>query len=109
LRHGHDHPRVRCRRTEDALDALRAEDLLDAEHHRTLLDGYRFLRRVESRLRIERDQAVHALDPGDPKLAALARRLGYGAPDAATRLLQDLATARDKVRAVYDEYFATAR
>ncbi len=109
LRHGHDHPRVRRRRTEEALDALRAEHLLDAEHHRTLLDGYRFLRRVESRLRIERDQAVHALDPGDPKLAALARRLGYDAPDAAARLLRDLATTRDKVRAVYDEYFAAAR
>jgi glutamate-ammonia-ligase adenylyltransferase len=109
LRHGHDHPRVRCRRTEEALDALRAEHLLDAEHHRTLLDGYRFLRRVESRLRIERDQAVHALDPGDPKLAALARRLGYGAPAAAARLLQDLASTRNKVRGVYDEYFAAAR
>jgi [glutamine synthetase] adenylyltransferase / [glutamine synthetase]-adenylyl-L-tyrosine phosphorylase len=109
LRHGHDHPRVRRRRTEEALDALRAEHLLDAEHHRTLLDGYRFLRRVESRLRIERDQAVHALDPGDPKLAALARRLGYDAPDAAARLLRDLASTRDNVRAVYEEYFAAAR
>ncbi len=70
-------PRARCRRTEDALDALRDEGLLDGEQQRALLSGYRFLRALESRLRIERDQPVEALDPGDAKLAALARRLGY--------------------------------
>jgi [glutamine synthetase] adenylyltransferase / [glutamine synthetase]-adenylyl-L-tyrosine phosphorylase len=108
LRHGHDHPRVRRRRTEDALDALREEGLLAERHHGVLLDGYRFLRRVESRLRIEQDQAVHALDPGDRKLAALARRLGYDGPDAAERLLHDVASARDRIRAVYDGYFGAA-
>jgi glutamate-ammonia-ligase adenylyltransferase len=108
LRYGHEHPNVRCRRTEDALDALRSEGLLDADHHRVLLGGYRFLRRVESRLRIERDQAVHALDPGDAKLAALARRLGYEGMDAAERLLEDLASARERIRAVYDHYFGAS-
>jgi [glutamine synthetase] adenylyltransferase / [glutamine synthetase]-adenylyl-L-tyrosine phosphorylase len=108
LRHGHEHPRVRRRRTEDALDALRDERLLDGEHHRVLLNDYRFLRRVESRLRIERDQAVHALDPGDAKLASLARRLGYDGMDAAERLLQDLASTRERIRAVYDHHFGTA-
>jgi glutamate-ammonia-ligase adenylyltransferase len=108
LRYGHEHPNVRRRRTEDALDGLRDEGLLDGEHHRVLLGGYRFLRRVESRLRIERDQAVHALDPGDAKLAALARRLGYEGMDAAKRLLEDLASTRERIRAVYDHYFGAS-
>jgi glutamate-ammonia-ligase adenylyltransferase len=108
LRHGRQHPRVRRRRTEDALDALRDEGLLDVEHHGVLLSGYRFLRRIESRLRIERDQAVHALDPNDPKLAALARRLGYEGADASDRLLTDLANTRERIRMVYDHHFRAA-
>src|SRR5205823_4007147 len=96
LRHGHDHPQARSRKTEDALDALRAEGLLGEVHHRGLVDGYRFLRRVESRLRIERDQAVHALEHEDSKLAALARRIGYDGPDAGTRLLHDVHASREQ-------------
>jgi glutamate-ammonia-ligase adenylyltransferase len=108
LRHGRDHPSVRRRKTEDALDALRAEGLLEARHHRDLLDGYRFLRRVESRLRIERDQAVHSLEHEDPKLAALARRIGYEGRDAGARLLRDVRATRQRIRRVYEHYFAAS-
>ncbi|HSD11484.1 MAG TPA: DUF294 nucleotidyltransferase-like domain-containing protein, partial [Candidatus Binatia bacterium] len=105
LRHGHDHPRVRLRKTEEALDALRAEGLLEEAHHRGLVDGYRFLRRVESRLRIERDQAVHSLEHEDSKLAALARRIGYDGPDAGARLLRDVQTTRERIRRIYEHHF----
>jgi glutamate-ammonia-ligase adenylyltransferase len=105
LRHGHDHPRVRVRKTEDALDALHAEGLLDRRRHQGLVDGYRFLRRVESRLRIERDQAVHSLKHEDSKLAALARRIGYDGPDAGARLLRDVKATRERIRRIYEHYF----
>jgi len=105
LRFGHEHPKVRARRTEEALDALRAEGILDEEHHRGLVEGYRFLRRVESRLRLERDQAVDALDRRDPKLAALARRLGYEREEAAARLLADLESTRETIRRIYARFF----
>jgi [glutamine synthetase] adenylyltransferase / [glutamine synthetase]-adenylyl-L-tyrosine phosphorylase len=105
LRFGHEHPKVRARRTEEALDALRAEGILDEQHHRGLVEGYRFLRRVESRLRLERDQAVYALDRRDAKLAALARRLGYERDDAAARLLADLESTRETIRRIYDRFF----
>jgi len=108
LRHGHDHATVRQRRTEDALDALHAEGLLGADDHRTLVDGYRFLRRVQSRLRIERDQAVHTLDRKDPKLAALARRLGYQGSGAERRLVRQIETTREGIRGVFDRLFAAA-
>jgi glutamate-ammonia-ligase adenylyltransferase len=109
LRHGHDHPAVRLRSTLDALDALRREGLLDDESHRTLVDGYRFLRRVESRLRIERDQAVHALDHDDPRIAALARRLGYEGEDVVGRLLRDVEATRERIRVIYDRRFDSTR
>ncbi|MBI2963693.1 MAG: bifunctional [glutamate--ammonia ligase]-adenylyl-L-tyrosine phosphorylase/[glutamate--ammonia-ligase] adenylyltransferase [Deltaproteobacteria bacterium] len=109
LRHGAEHAAVRRRRTEDALDALRAEGLLDPERHRRLVDGYRFLRRVESRLRIERDQAVTSLDHADPKLAPLARRLGYESGDAVPRLLRDIGSTREGIREIYRSCFAADR
>jgi [glutamine synthetase] adenylyltransferase / [glutamine synthetase]-adenylyl-L-tyrosine phosphorylase len=105
LRYGREHPSVRTRRTEDALDALRAAGLLDEQHHRDLVEGYRFLRRVESRLRIERDQAVDTLDRRDAKVAALARGLGYEGDDAAARLLGDLESTRETIRRIYAHFF----
>lgn len=109
LRHGHAHPGVRHRRTEDALDSLRGDGLLSEEDHRGLVEGYRFLRRVESRLRIEHDQAVHFLDREQPaKLAALARRLGYAGDDVAARLLDDIEATRERIRKIYERHFGVA-
>jgi [glutamine synthetase] adenylyltransferase / [glutamine synthetase]-adenylyl-L-tyrosine phosphorylase len=108
LRHGHDHPPVRLRSTVDALDALRDEGLIDDASHRPLVEGYRFLRRVESRLRIERDQAVHALDHEDPRMAALARRLGYQGADVVARLLRDVDATRERIRVIYDRYLGSS-
>jgi len=108
LRHGHDHPSVRRRRTEEALDALYEARLLSAEDHRALLSGYRFLRRVESRLRIERDQAVDTLDKNDPKLPSLARRLGYQGDGAERRLLGEIEATRERIRAIFDRHFTVA-
>ena len=105
LRYGHDDPHARCRKTEDALDALRAQGLLEEAHYHGLVDGYRFLRRVESRLRIERDQAVHSLEHEDSKLAPLARRIGYDGPDAGARLLGDVQVTRERIRRIYEHYF----
>jgi glutamate-ammonia-ligase adenylyltransferase len=104
LRHGRDHPAVRLRGTVEALDALSGEGLLEESSHVPLVEGYRFLRRVESRLRIERDQAVHALRHEDPGLAALARRLGYEGPDVVARLLRDVESTRERIRLIYERY-----
>ncbi len=107
LRHGQAHPAVRLRPTEAALSALFQEGLLSEEDTRNLIDGYRFLRRLENRLRIERDQAVEALEHGGARPGALARRLGYpGNPDeAAKELFRDFQSVRESVRAVYEKSF----
>jgi len=108
LRWGHRHASVRARGTIAAIDALAAAGLLSADDARALADGYRFLRTVESRLRLERDQAVDAVDAS--ALATLARRLGYTGDDAtvAAALRADHARHGDAIRAVYDRLFATA-
>jgi glutamate-ammonia-ligase adenylyltransferase len=73
-----------------------------------LAAGHRFLRTVESRLRLEHDQPVDAVDAS--ALAALARRLGYEGDDATivAALRADQARHGDAIRAVYDRPFANA-
>src|SRR5439155_1186830 len=61
LTHGHDHPLVRSRDTGGALAALAAAGLLNAGEARALRDAWTFLRALERRLRLERDQPEEML------------------------------------------------
>ena len=110
LRHGHAHPRIRSRGTAAAIGALAAAGLLPADDARALAEGYAFLHAIESRLRLERDQPVEAIDVDTDALLSLARRLGYGGTDAAAvaALRADHARHGDAIRAVYDRHFAEA-
>ena len=92
-------------------EQLAAEGILSAEEARALRGGDAFLRAVESRLRLERDQPGEALDAEREKLAPLARRLGYEGTDdeAVAALLEDHAHHRETVRAIYDRRLATPR
>ncbi|HLK09807.1 MAG TPA: bifunctional [glutamate--ammonia ligase]-adenylyl-L-tyrosine phosphorylase/[glutamate--ammonia-ligase] adenylyltransferase [Candidatus Binatia bacterium] len=106
LRHGHDHPALRVRATGPALAALAQSGLLPAEDVRVLATGYDFLRALENRLRLERDQPVEAIDTDPAALLSLARRLGYGGTDAEAvgRLRAEHERTREAVRAVYERW-----
>jgi glutamate-ammonia-ligase adenylyltransferase len=108
LRHGHAHPDVRVRGTAAAIGALAATGLLPPDDARALADGWTFLHAVESRLRLEHDQPVDAIDAD--ALRPLARRLGYEGSDAeaVAALRADHARHADAIRAVYDRRFADA-
>lgn len=110
LRHGHAEPRLRVRSTGDGLDALAATGLLSPDDATVLRDGHAFLRLLESRLRIERDQPVEAIDTDPEALLTLARRLGYGGDDDAARaaLRADHARHRAAIRGAYARAFAAA-
>ncbi len=111
LRHGHAEPRLRVRSTRAALDALAETGFLPAADAIVLREGYAFLRQLESRLRIERDQAVEAFDDDPEALVPLARRLGYDGDDAgvAAALRTDFARHREAIRGAFDRAFAAAR
>ena len=110
LRHGRDHVAVRDRQTESALEALHREGLVAPDDFSRLRDGYRFLRMLESRLRLESDQAVEEIDLNDPDLEVLARRLGTEGerPEARRRFIEAFERVREDVRRVYEACFATA-
>jgi glutamate-ammonia-ligase adenylyltransferase len=95
---------VRATETEVALSALEACGYLDSSIADALRDGWRFLRRLEQRLRVAHGASVTLLEEGAPGLAALARGMGlHDAPRASAEaaLLQRYASVTREVRAAY--------
>jgi glutamate-ammonia-ligase adenylyltransferase len=103
LVHGHDRPEVRTGSTPEALAGLRLAGLLREPVYQALSAGYAFLRRVDLRLRIVHDYTVDHLPPAGPALDQLARRLGYGGPEAAARFLAEYDRITAAVRHAFDE------
>jgi glutamate-ammonia-ligase adenylyltransferase len=102
LAHGHDHPSIRTGSTPVALGRLRHAGLLREADYLALSEGYDFLRRVELRLRIVHDYTIVHLPDGGPALAQLARRMGFGGPEAGQRFLAEYARVTDAVRQAFD-------
>jgi glutamate-ammonia-ligase adenylyltransferase len=103
MRHGED-PRVRTTETEVALAALETCGYLDAASADALREGWRFLRRLEQRLRIAHGTSATLLEEGAPGLAALARRMRmHDAPRvrAEAALLERYVGVTREVRAAY--------
>ena len=105
LRYACHLPALRHRNTLAALDALRACQVLSQEESQALRQGYQFLRKLENRLRLERDQPVEALEGNAEQLTTLARRMGYNGAEAGARLLAEYHTQREMIRACYSRLF----
>ncbi|MGE5048685.1 MAG: bifunctional [glutamate--ammonia ligase]-adenylyl-L-tyrosine phosphorylase/[glutamate--ammonia-ligase] adenylyltransferase, partial [Deltaproteobacteria bacterium] len=101
LVHGAALPEVRSASTPQALTALLEAGLLAPMDHAPLLRGYRYLRRLESRLRIVRDRSVDRLPESGPELLRLARRMGYSGPRAGEDLLADYERTAAEVRSAF--------
>ncbi len=114
LAHGVKHPHVRRRETLAALKALREEKIIDKKDYATLADGYLFLRRLDHRLRLERDQSIDGFERSPERLEGIARALGYkgrrkqgggrGA-SAGEKLLTEYEKRREQIRACYQRHF----
>jgi glutamate-ammonia-ligase adenylyltransferase len=106
LRHGREHPCLRTPGTLEALRTLAGEGLLPAGEATTLEASYRFLRRVENRLRIVADLSVNTLPAAPAKLEKLAKRMGYqplGSGSARDGFLEDYAAHTGRVRGIYTQ------
>ena len=107
LREGHRYPELRTPSTLVALKEIRALGLLPEESAQTFLSGYKFLRKLENRLRIIHDYSVNDLSGSRIYLNKLARRLGYEPklknPGAA--LICDYEEMTGKIRDVFDRLF----
>jgi len=104
--HFHD---LRTASTVGALKEIRTLGLIPEGGAETLLAGYKFLRKLENRLRIIHDYSANDLSGTRVYMNKLARRMGYDPklknPGAA--LISDYEEMTGKIRDVFDRLFVT--
>ena len=114
LTHGYRIAAVRQRGTLVALKALEAANILKAPEYQLLADGYLFLRQLDHRLRLERDQSIDAFVAEPGRLDGVAKSLGYRnsgnagskrVGQSGRKLLRDYQQRREKIRKCYERYF----
>ncbi len=102
--HGSAHPQLQSNNTLQALAAMQEQGLLSEATHSVLENGYKFLRRLENRLRLVHDQSVNEISGDRAYLAKLAKRLGY--PEKPRRpedvLLEEYRDVTEQIRAVFE-------
>ena len=107
LKEGRRSPELRTTSTVVALKEISTLGLLPDGSAQTLLAGYKFLRKLENRLRIIHDYSANDLSGTRVYLNKLARRMGYDprlkSPGAA--LICDYEEITGKIRDVFDRLF----
>jgi glutamate-ammonia-ligase adenylyltransferase len=98
LVHGHAHPALRTTGTAPALEAAALAGVAPAGDVELLAQGYRFLRKIEHRLRVVHDQPIHRLPEARTEIDKLARRSGF--PDGGV-LLEHVERWQHDIRATY--------
>ena len=103
LKHGFEHEEIRNCNTLRALEAMRQLAIMPESDFQALNEGYRFLRRLENRLRIIHDYSMNDLGGPIKYLNKLARRLGYDSmlKNPGQALMADYERVTGEVRAVY--------
>ncbi len=110
LLHGHEHPELfEIVPTALQMDRLADLGLLSPDTARVLREGWSFLVRLASRLRIVDNRSISDLDQERGDLEGIARRLGYTSPGreggARRALLSDYERHTDAIRAEYLKVF----
>lgn len=107
LREGCRYPELRTNSTVVALKEISTLGLLPDGSAQTLLTGYKFLRKLENRLRIIHDYSVNDLSGTRLYMNKLARRLGYDPrlKNPGATLICDYEEITGKIRNVFDRLF----
>lgn len=104
LRHGQHFPELRTQSTVVALKEIQTLGIISSEDAEALISGYKFLRKLENRLRLLHDHSINDLTGDQRYLDKLARRLAY---DPQLRhpgkvLLKDYEATTEAIRDVYE-------
>ena len=105
LQHGRQHTEIRSRNTLDALQALQDSKLLSGEDANRLANGYKFLRRLENKLRLVHDQSINQLSSEPAYLNKLAKHLGYqpdGTRNPEQQLEKDYLLITENIRTIFE-------
>jgi len=107
LKYGRDHEAIRSTATLEALKAIRQAHLIPDDDAETLITAYKFLRRLENRLRIIHDYSMNDLGGSREYLDKLARRMGYDQKlrHPGNALMQDYELITESVRDCFSRVF----
>lgn len=107
LKEGYRCPELRTPSTVVALKEISTTGLLPDGSAQTLLTGYKFLRKLENRLRIINDYSANDLSGSRSYLNKLARRLGYDPKlkNPGIALISDYEEMTGKIREEFDRLF----
>ena len=86
LKHGEYFPGIRKPNIWASLDSLLEYGFLTKSEHKALTNGYDFLMRLQSRIRIVHNLATDSIPEKQEDLQRLARRLGYELTDFQEKL-----------------------
>lgn len=106
LLHGERYPELRNQNTLRILKQLEILELLPKEESDILINGYKFLRRLENKLRLIHDQSISQLS-GDPKnLRRVALSLGYEAKPLPPekKFLDAYRNTTESIRELFERY-----
>ena len=104
LRHGCHYPELRTTSTIVALKEVRALGLMPEVDAEVLISGYKFLHKLENRLRIIHDYSVSDLSGPKNYLDKLAKRMGYDPKlrNPGVALISEYEEITGKIRDCYD-------
>jgi glutamate-ammonia-ligase adenylyltransferase len=108
ISYGGSHPALHQTNTAGLLKALREEGVLDDDDFQRLSSGYRFLLRLENRLRLLHDRSMDALSVDPAYLTRLALRMGYAEAPASPgeALMADYLRISGTIRAIYRRFLS---
>lgn len=78
LKHAGNIRQLRIQNTINLLGCMVEHDILPQEDGETLVSGYKYLRRLENKLRLLHDQSINEFYSFDKGFRRIARSLGYG-------------------------------
>ncbi|MBW9112720.1 bifunctional [glutamine synthetase] adenylyltransferase/[glutamine synthetase]-adenylyl-L-tyrosine phosphorylase [Rhizobium cauense] len=97
-------PALRCRGTEETLAELTRANWIDEETRDELTEAYWFLRDVEHRIQMVRDEQTHLLPETETDLKRIAFMMGFeDTPSFSTRLVEVFRTVERRYARLFEQ------
>ncbi|NVM03855.1 MAG: bifunctional [glutamate--ammonia ligase]-adenylyl-L-tyrosine phosphorylase/[glutamate--ammonia-ligase] adenylyltransferase, partial [Candidatus Helarchaeota archaeon] len=108
LKYGGKFRELRIPNTLKALNVLENKGILDKANAGSILSAYKFLRRIENRLRIMHDTSLHSFNVTEEEIESLALRMKYvkeKGKKAGEALLGEYKGHTENIRKIYKRIF----
>ncbi len=92
--------------TLEILRVLAEHDILHVAEAETLINGYKFLRLLENKLRLLHDQSINELSSEPKILRKVAKSLGYGKKELVPEkeFLEEYHRITEEIRRLFEDY-----